>query len=384
MRVEGAPSPATIALAGLLLLAAAMGIGRFAYTPLLPPLQATLDWSVAQSGDVASANFLGYMLGALAVSGLARSRHRARWLLLGMIASALTTLAGAWLTSFPGWLLLRLASGLASGCCLVIGTAMVVEALAWRHRANLVGWHFAGVGVGIIGSVLVVEVGKLFGAPVFQQWANLGLVALALMVAAYAVLRRLPPPTGEIHAASDQPPHRGLPRLILAYGCFGFGYVVTATFIVVIARRVDPGGWLEPGCWIVVGLLAAPSVLVWQRIVARLGLLSSLRLAYAVEATGVLLVGFAPGAGAVLVGGALLGATFMGITALGLSAGRQLAGRHQGAVIGWMTGVFGLGQLLGPAVAGRLAALTGGFQWPSLLAAGLLGLGILLLWRLET
>jgi MFS family permease len=84
-----------------------------------------------------------------------------------------------------------------------------------------------------------------------------------------------------------------------------------------------------------------------------------------------------------VLGGALLGGTFMGITALGLVAGRQRAGAHQDQVIGWMTASFGLGQLLGPAVAGRIAEMTNGFQWPSAVAAALLVVGIALLRGLE-
>jgi predicted MFS family arabinose efflux permease len=84
-----------------------------------------------------------------------------------------------------------------------------------------------------------------------------------------------------------------------------------------------------------------------------------------------------------VVGGALLGGTFMGITALGLLAARQAAGAKQDRVLGWMTASFGLGQLAGPAVAGRLAQASAGFAAPSLVAAALLVVGIALLWGLE-
>ena len=80
-----------------------------------------------------------------------------------------------------------------------------------------------------------------------------------------------------------------------------------------------------------------------------------------------------------VTGGALLGGTFVGITALGILAARQIAASNQGRVIGWMTASFGLGQLLGPALAGRLAQMTQGFEAPSLVAALLLLGGIALL-----
>ncbi len=383
MSLSAGPSASRIALAGTLLLAAAMGIGRFAYTPLLPPLRETLGWSLAAAGDVASANFLGYLLGALLAAPLAQRGSRARWLVIGMLGSALTTALGGVSESLAAWLLVRLLSGVASAFCLVLGTATVVEALVERQRPGLVALHFAGVGVGIVLSVLVIETLRLGGGSVHAMWGGLGLVSVLALAWSWTVLRRLenthvatgvPAP-----AANPQVARAALTRLVVAYGLFGFGYVVTATFIVAIARRLESAVLLEPLTWVVVGLLAAPSVALWQHLARRSGIFTALRVAFAVEACGVLLAGYGEGATALLVGGGLLGGTFMGITALGLSAARGIAGRHPGRVLGWMTAAFGLGQLLGPAVAGRLAELSGGFGLPSLLAALLLGSGLLLL-----
>ena len=62
------PSRIPLPLAGLLALAVAMGIGRFAFTPVLPMMQADLGLSLAQGSWLASANYLGYLLGALLVT----------------------------------------------------------------------------------------------------------------------------------------------------------------------------------------------------------------------------------------------------------------------------------------------------------------------------
>ena len=380
-----APAARTVALAGMLLLAAAMGVGRFAYTPLLPPLRSALDWSLAQAGDVASANFLGYLLGALLAATCAQRPSRGAWLLAGMAGSALTTALGAVTDSFSAWLLLRLLAGVASAFCLVLGTATVVEQLQQRQRPGLAALHFAGVGVGIVLSIGVIELGRLAGFGVHGQWGLLGAACLLALGTSGWLLQPLPPPAGPVaHAAAgvdETAPERrrALLCLVAAYGLFGFGYVVTATFIVAMARQLDHAALVEPLSWVVVGLLAAPSVWVWQQLARRVGVIHALRFAYAIEAGGVLLAGYGSGTAALLLGGALLGATFMGITALGLAAAREVAGRHPGRVIGWMTAAFGLGQLIGPAVAGRLAELSGGFALPSLLAAALLVVGLLLL-----
>ncbi len=381
---SGAPHPLSVAVGGALILAAAMGIGRFAYTPLLPPMMATLDWTVSQGGDVASANFLGYVIGALSAAMLGHGDSRRRWLVAGMLLSALTTAAGIWTVDFPAWLLVRFLSGIASAFCLVMGTSLVIEYLAAHDRIQLGAIHFSGVGIGIVVSVLAIEAAVSQGYGVSSQWGVLGWVSIVMLVCSWFALRGV----HSSHRHRERSVHsqrypkaasRQLARLVLAYGLFGFGYVVTATFIVTMARRLEGTTWLEPATWIVVGLFAAPSILFWQRLAHPFGIFAVLRVAYLVEAVGVLLAGFGSGPLVVVTGGALLGATFMGITALGLGAARQIAGAGQDRAIGWMTASFGIGQLLGPAVAGRLAEWSGGFAVPSLVAASMLVLGIVLL-----
>lgn len=380
MLSRAAPSAFAVALAGCLVLTAGMGIARFAYTPLLPRMQAAFGWTVAQAGDVASANFAGYVLGALLAAGFAQRPDRDRWLLAGLLASAVTTAAGAFVVSWPGWLALRFVAGLCSAICLVVGSAMVMAHVAARDRTDLGALHFAGVGVGIVVSVGVIELAKLATFTVHGQWGALGLAAALLALAAWTTLRHVsagPGTAAEVAARAPLPPK--LRMLVVAYGLFGFGYVVTATFIVAMARRLDTGALLEPFTWAVVGLAAAPSVYAWQRVERRLGMLRTLRLAYAIEALGVLVAGAAASPRGVILGGALLGVTFMGITALGLRAAREAAGPQGNRILGLMSAAFGFGQLLGPAISGRLAQASGGFLLPSAFAALLLGVGLVLL-----
>ena len=87
--IEKAVSPQLLAFGGLLALAAAIGIGRFVYTPILPFMVETLELTKAEAGLIASANFLGYLVGAL-VAGLSIIRGSPRrWLMLALALSAL-------------------------------------------------------------------------------------------------------------------------------------------------------------------------------------------------------------------------------------------------------------------------------------------------------
>lgn len=390
-----------IAVAGLLLMVVAMGVGRFAYTPLLPGLREALGWSLAQAGDVASANYFGYVAGALVAATIAGASRQRRWLVAGALGSALTTGAGVAVASGYGWLALRAASGVASAFVLVLGTALVTRRLLALGRPQLIALHFAGVGIGILFTVFLIEAARGAGLSVFGEWAALGIACIGCAIPALVMLLRagradagplspggataaraavagIAPGAAAAVAPPAAPPHL-LARLITAYGLFGFGYVVTATFIVEMARGLPEARLAEPLAWLAVGLGAVPSTAFWQWVAARIGTWRALRVAFVTEAVGVLLAGYGAGVVAVAVGGLLLGGTFVGITALGLAAGRRIAPMRADRVIGWMTAAFGLGQWIGPAVAGRLAEASGSFGAPSLLAAGLLAVGFMLL-----
>jgi MFS family permease len=165
--------------------------------------------------------------------------------------------------------------------------------------------------------------------------------------------------------------------LTASYGLFGIGYVVTATFIVAIVREGGAAPWLEALTWFVTGVTAALSLAFWKRPERRLGLLGSYRTALVLEALGVGATVVLPVPASVLVGGALLGATFMVITAYGLQLGRAMAPESPRRAFAIMTAAFGTGQIVGPLVAGWLAARSGSYALPSLLAAAILALAAL-------
>jgi predicted MFS family arabinose efflux permease len=163
-----------------------------------------------------------------------------------------------------------------------------------------------------------------------------------------------------------------LTKIIMAYGIFGFGYVVTATFLVAIVRQSEAPPLFESIVWLTAGLAGLPSVWLWNKVARRFGLIPTFVVACAVETVGVLAsIGLGGYAGP-LLSGALLGGTFIAITALGLQAGRKLAGDAPRRALALMTAAFGLGQIIGPIVAGYVADWTGDFVLASLLAAAAL------------
>jgi len=359
-------------------MAAAVGIGRFIYTPILPLMVEDLGMTKSAAGLLASANFAGYLAGALAAAlpGLPGSRRR--WLIAALVASALTTAGMAVPSSIGAFLLLRFVGGVASAFGLVFSSALVLDRLSALGRPRLAALHFAGVGTGVaIDAVLAVALSS-------RGWRALWLAAgLVSMLAIIVVAAAIPDRSA---ASAAMSPARGarapLASLVVAYGLFGFGYIITATFLVAIVRGAPEVRTIEPVVWLVVGLTAAPSVAVWTMIESRIGISRAFALACALEAIGVAASGLWINRLGILMAAALLGATFMGITSLGLIWGRRLAQGDPRSILAMMTAAFGLGQIIAPALAGAVFDATGSFVLPSVLAsAALLVAAILALRR---
>lgn len=371
-----------IALAGLLAMAAAMGIGRFVYTPILPAMIEALGWSKADAGFVASANFLGYLAGALVAAHPAVARSPRGWLVAALAGSAATTAGMALVTTILPFAALRFAGGVASAFVIVCSSTLVLARLAASGRASLSAIHFAGVGFGILVSAIVVSALLSTGAGWRALWMVAGLISV---VATFAVAMLLPAGT-EAPVVSSQPPggsNRGQGAMIIAYGLFGFGYVITATFIVTMVRASPEARSLEPWVWALFGAAAVPSVAAWVRLGGRVGILPAFTVAALVEAAGVAISVGWDGALAAAIAATLLGGTFMGLTALGLMIGRSLSGGDPQRSIGRMTASFGLGQMIGPLVGGHLYELTGSFRLASHIAVAALVLAAALAWRVH-
>lgn len=357
------------ALGGMLALAAGMGIGRFVYTPILPDMAAALGLTQSAAGAIASANFLGYLAGALLAAAPLPGGRRA-WFLGTLVASAATTAAMAVADSMPAFLLLRFVGGLASAFVLVLGSAVVLDQLAATRRTGWAALHFAGVGVGIAVSALLVDALHAVGADWRTLWTASGVAsAVTLPFVVWLVRETAPASAAPAPAMTRKPPPRGLRLLALCHGLFGFGYVVTATFLVAVVRASPQSRALETIVWLVVGLAAAPSVAGWTGIAARIGTLRAYALACLIEAVGVAMGGLWPSPAGALAAAALLGGTFMGITALGFAAARIMAPHQQRRAFAVITAAFGLGQIAGPTVAGAMLDRTQSFAGASVLAA---------------
>lgn len=353
-----------------------MGVGRFVYTPILPIMADALSLSKSTAGLIAAANFLGYLAGALFAALPQLAGRRRAWVLGALCVVAATTAGMGLGETTTSFLLLRLVCGAASAIVLVQGSALVTEALGALGHRGLAALHFAGVGSGIALSTALLALLEAAGFGWRSLWLASGAFA-ALAVVAFALLAPRdnpihPPAANPSTGEPTGPRSSGLLWLYFSYGLFGLGYVITATFLV--SAMASTASNPLPGLlvWFVVGLTAAPSIALWSAAGRRFGALRTYFIACLVESVGVAVGGLLPGVTGALIAAVLLGATFVGLTALGLEVARGIAPQRQRHAFAIMTACFGVGQIVGPLLAGGLMDRTHSFVAASLLGAGAL------------
>lgn len=353
-------------------MAAAVGIGRFIYTPILPPMTEALGLSKGTAGLIAAANFIGYLVGALSAAMPWLKTNPRRWLLSFLALSAATTAVMAWSDSMTAFLVLRFIGGAASAFVLVLASSLVLDRLNAAGVGHLSSVHFAGVGTGIALSALLTWALSASGYGWRSMWLVGGIASLAgLALVSVLVPDRETAPVAQAASIAAKST-TSLRLLTLAYGLFGFGYVITATFIVAIVRGSPSASPYEPVFWLVLGLAGIPSVALWLAIGRGIGVMKAFSVACLVEAFGVAASVSSSSVAALMLGSALLGGTFMGITALGLIAARGFAPTEARRWVAIATAAFGLGQIVGPVVAGYGFDFTGSFFLPSMLAVAAL------------
>jgi len=389
-----------VALAGAVSLAVAMGIGRFAFTPLLPMMLGDGVIDLQQASWLASANYLGYLAGALLctfqpwiwarVKRLpvvdARALVRA-----GLVATVLLTLAMA--LPLPGlWPTLRFAAGVASAVVFVFTSGWCLAQLARQGATALGGLIYAGPGGGIVVSGVFVSAMVSWHWRAASGWLVFGALAGLLTAAVWRVfgrgaLAQPGAPRGAAAAGIDERAHgrAEIALMALAYGLAGFGYIVSATFLPVIAREALPGSaWLDM-FWPIFG----SGVIAGALLATRLRFAGDLRLllaaAYFIQASGIAVGVWSPTLAGFACGSLLLGLPFTAITFYAMREARRLRPSAVASAMGLLTALYGIGQIVGPSLVALLlkrSASTGqGFTVSlQIAAAALLAGGTMFLW----
>jgi MFS family permease len=391
-------NPPAIALAGLVSLAVAMGIGRFAFTPLLPLMLAERSVTLAGASLLASANYFGYLVGALACTfqpwiwrrlGWAATVNGPRLVRSGLAATALLTLGMA--LHLPGaWPLLRFAAGVASAVVFLYTSGWCLEQLARRQLPAMGALIYVGPGAGIVASGLAASGLVALQAPAAAGWLTFGVLAALLSAGVWHVFdarRGIPAGATAGTGGTPLPPplHAGrteMGLLTLAYGLAGIGYIITATFLPVIARQALPGSpWLDL-FWPLFGAGVMLGAIVASRLRPGGDLRLRLAACYVLQAAGVAASLVSPTLAGFAGGSLLLGLPFTAITFFAMQEARRVRSQQATSFMGLLTAMYGVGQIAGPPLAAWLVAHSAsaarGFAVSLWIASGLLAFGALL------
>ena len=389
---DSQPRPLLVAIAGLVSLAVAMGIGRFAFTPLLPMMLAERSVDLAGASLLASANYFGYLLGAIVCTFQPWLWRRLGWdgtanapLLVrsGLVATAVLTLGMAWHVpaAWPAW---RFAAGVASAVVFLYTSGWCLEQLARQQQPAMGALIYTGPGAGIVVSGLAASGLVALHVEAAVGWLTFGVLAAVLTALIWRIYQPLPPVVASTAAPTAvQAPRLGTPTevglLAFAYGLAGLGYIVTATFLPVIARQALPGSpWLDL-FWPLFGAGVIAGALLASRIRSAGDLRLRLAICYAIQALGVAASLVSPTLAGFAIGSLLLGLPFTTITFFGMQEVRRLRPRQPTPLMGLLTAMYGVGQIVGPPLAAWLVARSGsaarGFDLALWIAAGTLAFG---------
>ena len=376
-----------ICSAAMISLAIAMGVGRFAFTPMFPLMVRDGLLNTENGTLLAASNYLGYLLGAMLAG---RIKIKPSFLLVfGLVGTAVVTGAVGWTSSVFVWALLRLVAGIMSAWTLIAASTWGLAWLALLRRQHLAGIIFAGVGLGIAAVGVFCAVAGRFDVPVVKMWADLALLAGVFVLFPWIVSAQLPSPVSNTEAATQQPTSSNPPAntfgLVICYGLFGCGYILPATYLPAQARQLvnDPNvfGW----AWPMFGLAAALSTVFVSFGLKKANRMRVWPVAHFIMAIGVLLPAIWHSIASISIAAVLVGGTFMVVTMVAMQEARARAEATATIVLARMTAGFALGQLLGPVMIGILGhfsanasrALNHGLE----LASAALFLSAIYLWK---
>ena len=380
------PGPA-LRLAAALALATAvsLGLARFAYALLLPPMRADLDWSYLTGGAMNTVNALGYLAGALlAPAALRRFPARPMLVASALLTSLLLALHGT-VQAEAALYALRFLTGCTSAFTFVSG-GLLAARLASRPGVApglVLGIYYGGAGIGIVVASLLVPPLAAMAVPQAWQWAWIALGGTGLG-AALVTARATRGWQDEAAAsgASQAFPLRRFAFGLAGYFCFGLGYIGYMTFIITLLREQQFGDGLVTGFFTVLGLCTVASSWLWAGLLQRHRDGVPLALLNTLLAGATLLPVLSRHPAAVFASGAVFGSVFLSVV-----ASTTALVRHNAPAAAWSRGIsaftiaFAAGQIIGPSGVGWVADGAAGLAGGLAASAGVLLLGALLAWR---
>lgn len=366
--------------------AISLGLTRFSYALLLPPMRADLGWTYFLSGSMNTGNALGYFIGAL-VTPVVMRHCRAQSALVGgaVLAGVIMMLAGL-VVNADLLIMQRLLAGIASSFIFISGGVLAAR-LSSLHPSRaglLIGIYYGGTGLGIALSALLVPLALSAangrGAAHGWQWAWVALGAVCLVATLLMAL-----PSARIDGAPSKPSAHGNFHLkpfafgLAGYLMFGVGYIGYMTFVIALLKEQGMGEGTITLFYTVLGLAVMASSRVWAGMLDRFKGGQSMAILNSLLGVATILPALTSAPPLIFASGLMFGGIFLSVVASTTALVRHNLPAHAwSSGIGAFTTVFALGQIIGPSAIGWIADGPGGLQRGLMYSALALFIGAIL------
>ena len=362
--------PLLTALALSLGAAISLGLTRFSYALLLPPMRADLGWSYLLSGSMNTGNALGYLIGALVTPALMKRWGAQAALVWGAVLAGVFMMLSGFVVDADLLILQRVLAGIASAFIFISGGVLAARlSLLHPDRAGLlIGIYYGGTGIGIVLSALLVPLALAAadarGAAHAWQWAWIALGAVALLATLAMAM-----PARHIDGAPSAPGAHGKFRLkpfafgLAGYFMFGVGYIGYMTFVIALLKEQGMGGGTITVFYSMLGLAVVASSRIWAGMLDRFKGGQSMAILNGLLGVATMLPALTAAPILVFASGLMFGAIFLSVVASTTALVRHNLPHHAwSSGISAFTTVFALGQIIGPSVIGWIADGPGGLQ----------------------
>ncbi len=342
-------SNVAILLAGIIALIIGVGVARFVFTSLLPPMLENY-LTISFAGVLASINYVGYLAGSIFAVFIKDINTKVKFFRFGMFLCFITTLMLGVTTSDTIWIISRILAGFGAAMALVVGSAIVMNKLNIQNKTKAMGIHFSGIGFSILVSDLIVRIVFYFNGTWQLSWIVLAIFAFVMSFYSMYILSydKEVKQNSVKHHIDKSLFSPFVIILIMAYFCEGVGMVVQGTFLPDIINSLEGLEGFGSFTWTLVGLAGIPSCIIWMMLAHKYGSVNIIILAMFLQVIGIMISALTNNIYLNLFSGILYGGTFIGLVALFMNLGGKLAGNNPVMLMGALTTAYGIGQVAAP------------------------------------
>ncbi|WP_407933689.1 YbfB/YjiJ family MFS transporter [Halarcobacter sp.] len=373
-------SNSAIILAGIISIIVGIGVARFVFTSLLPPMLENY-LTITFAGVLASINYVGYLSGSIFATLIKDINTKVKYFRIGMVLCIVSTLVLGISNNDFIWAISRVVAGFGSAMALVVGSAIVMTKLKMDNKTKAMGIHFSGIGFSIFVTDLITRAFFSFQDDWRGAWVVLSIFGLFAAIYSIYIL------SFDKEVKQNVVKHKFdfslfspfVVLLIIAYFTEGVGFVVQATFLPDIINSLEGLEGYGSFTWTLVGLAGIPSCIIWMTLAHKFGSVNIIIIAMLVQIVGILISALTTNVYLNLFSGVLYGGTFVGLVALFMNLGGKLAGNNPVILMGALTTAYGIGQVVAPLYSVKLVEIYSSYSQSLYVTATIVFLGVILL-----